>query len=43
MNPGHETAHVAHASGSRWLDLTLAFTIPTRWFESPPAAGLGAH
>jgi hypothetical protein len=26
MKPGHETPHVAHGTGRRWLDLTLALS-----------------
>ena len=26
MNPEHDTAHVAHSTGTRWLDLTLALS-----------------
>ena len=26
MNPEHEAPHVAHITGSRWLDLTLALS-----------------
>ena len=34
MNPEHETPHVAHSTGRRWLDLTLANSWPLLMYST---------